>query len=333
MNLLKYKDMFMEAAEKIDLLPPSSDFVFKGIFGKESHKRVLISLLNSILDGKPVIRDITLENTDIPKNKKKGKSVRLDIRATTDDSTKINIEVQCEDEGSIMNRSRFYSSKRLPEELKEGEEYDDLPKTIIIWLLNYNETKRKYHTHEAVYTFLETPLDLPAIASDSSRIILIELKKVSLKQASISRIFDVWMYFLKSPEKIPADFLTIEEVKEAMNTLAHLSQDPATRREYNDRLKARNDAINARSHAINVAKREAREAIQEAEEAKREAKEAKREAEEAKREAEEARQAEVRGEQRIREIARNMLSAGVDIKIVSISSGISIDELEKLNVC
>jgi predicted transposase/invertase (TIGR01784 family) len=246
----------MQPEEKIDLLPPSADYVFKNVFAKETHKRALISLLNSILEGHPIIRDITIENPEIPRDFKKGKSVGLDIRATTDDKTKLQIDVQCQEDGRIANRSVFYQSKMQKNALKKNEEYDDLPNIISIWLVNYDETKRKYHTHEALYTFKKTPLDQPEIATDKFRTFIVELPKVDIKHAKVSDIFKVWVYFLRNPEKIPPEFLTIPEVKEAMEELRYVSCDPEVRRGYDSYIKWQNDQINARSHAFNKGKRE-----------------------------------------------------------------------------
>ena len=44
-------------------LRPTEDFAFKRIFGREDSKRSLMSLLNAILDGNPVIKDLTILNT------------------------------------------------------------------------------------------------------------------------------------------------------------------------------------------------------------------------------------------------------------------------------
>jgi predicted transposase/invertase (TIGR01784 family) len=66
------------------------------------------------------------------------------------------------------------------------------------------------------------------------------------------------MYFLKAPQELPQEFLEIEEVNKAMNTLTYVSQDPKLRRIYNERLKAQNDAINEISHAKNVGRKEGR---------------------------------------------------------------------------
>jgi predicted transposase/invertase (TIGR01784 family) len=287
--------------EKTGLLPPSSDFVFKNIFAKSSHKRALISLINSILDGNPVVRDITIENPEIPRDFKKGRGVGLDIRATTNDGTKLCIEIQCRDDGSVVNRSIFCQAKLHKRELSIGEEFDELPNVISIWLTNYDETKRKYHTHEAMYMFKKTPLDAPEIASDKSRIIVVELPKVEIRQASISDLFKVWVYFLRNPEKIPAEFLTIPEVEEAMRELEYVSHDPEMRQAYNDYTKWQNDQINARSHAYNKGRNEGRN--------------------------------EGRSEGRsegMREAAVRMFSKGIDINDISEVTGLSSSEIEAL---
>lgn len=43
------------------LLPLRNDFVFKRVFGIESHKRVLVCSLNAILNDKPKIKSIEID--------------------------------------------------------------------------------------------------------------------------------------------------------------------------------------------------------------------------------------------------------------------------------
>ncbi|MDR0723912.1 MAG: Rpn family recombination-promoting nuclease/putative transposase, partial [Endomicrobium sp.] len=69
------------------LLNPSSDYVFKNLFGVDKHKRVLVCLLNAILKGKPMISSITLVNPEHKKKREKGKTATLDIEAVTDKGT------------------------------------------------------------------------------------------------------------------------------------------------------------------------------------------------------------------------------------------------------
>ncbi|MDR1597379.1 MAG: Rpn family recombination-promoting nuclease/putative transposase, partial [Holosporales bacterium] len=61
------------------LLSPQIDFVFKNIFGVEGKEPLLISFLNSLFKGNPVVKNLTLGNTDICKTRHDGKSNRLDV--------------------------------------------------------------------------------------------------------------------------------------------------------------------------------------------------------------------------------------------------------------
>ncbi|MDR3079103.1 MAG: Rpn family recombination-promoting nuclease/putative transposase, partial [Rickettsiales bacterium] len=81
------------------LLEPTRDFVFKNIFGVERNRRIVVSFLNAVLEGNPKISSIEFGNSEIPRARKDGKSVRLDILARTPDDTIINIEIQRIDRG------------------------------------------------------------------------------------------------------------------------------------------------------------------------------------------------------------------------------------------
>jgi predicted transposase/invertase (TIGR01784 family) len=283
--------------EGTDLLAPGCDFVFKSIFGLNEHKTELISLLNAILDGNPHVKDVTIENSEIPKDIIDGKSVRLDINATSDDLTKFSVEIQCANVGRIMNRAAFYQAKQMPGELLEGQSYDNMPNLISIWFTTYKETKRRHHTSEAVYMFRESSLDPIEVASEKFRTFIVELEKIDLSKAKANNMFDVWSYFLIAPDKIPEEFLKIEEVKNAMSTLNYVSHDKNQRRIYNSIVKARNDTINAMAHAKNEGI-----AI-----------------------------GETRGKkERDREIALKMLKKGNSIEDIADLTGLSIEEINSL---
>ena len=93
-----------------DLLSPTSDFVFYHIFGVEKRKSVLISLLNSILKGNPRVKDVRIDPTEHKRTTIDGKTIVLDIKATIDDGTIVNIEMQCINTGDIYHRSIYYQS-------------------------------------------------------------------------------------------------------------------------------------------------------------------------------------------------------------------------------
>jgi predicted transposase/invertase (TIGR01784 family) len=245
------------------LLKPSSDFVFKNLFGLEKHKKVLVCLLNAILQEHPHINGITLVNTEHKKKRKDGRSVTLDIEAVTDQKTIVDIEIQCDRDGNLVNRAMHHMSRLMKDELDENESFDSMPDIISIWLTDYKETRRRHHTHEAVYMFKPNPLDGIETASEKTRIFIIELPKVDLKHASINDMFSVWMYFLKNPEMIPSEFLKkIPEVHEALEELKILSMDEEFRARYNVHIKEQNDRrsreANAKAEGIAIGEEKGR---------------------------------------------------------------------------
>jgi len=234
--------MNMKVDGEVDLLPVKNDYVFANLFGKRSHERVLVCLLNAILNGKPIIKSVRLDQTEYKKNTVDGKSVRLDISATSDDGTKLHIEMQCRNEGNIADRASFLQSKLRENELHEGENYSNIPNIISIWICVESVTKRKGCCHEIVPMYKKTELDPVEVSSEKMRLFIIELSKLeTTPKQFLNDMFSVWMMFIKDPKSLPKKFLSISEVKEAMDELTYMSADQGVRAEYQARVKALND--------------------------------------------------------------------------------------------
>jgi predicted transposase/invertase (TIGR01784 family) len=289
-------------SETNGLLKPSSDFVFANLFGVDKHKKALICLLNAILKGKPTIKSITLLNPQHKKQRKDGKSTALDIEAVTDNESIVDIEIQCKRDGNLVNRAFYHQTRMMKDELDEGQSYDSCPNIISIWLTDYHETQRQHHTHEAVYMFKANHLDGIEIASEKTRIFVIELPKVDLRKATIKDMFSVWMFFLKNPELIPDEFIKkVPEVHEALEELKVMSINKEFRAAYNAHVKAQNDR---RSREAN-AKEEGREEGIAIGEEKGELKKA-------------------------RETAVKLLAMGLHVDQIATATGLSIDEIVRL---
>ncbi len=298
----------------IDLLPPSNDYVFASLFGKKSHERVLVCLLNSILNGKPHIKSVKLEPTEYKKTSIDGKSIRLDIVATSDDGTILNVEIQCKCNGNIEDRASFYKARLRRDKLKEGENYSSIPDIISIWICVEPETNRKGCCHEIVDMYKDNGIDPIEIASEKMRHFIIELTKLEATPKSfLNDMFTVWMQFIKAPETIPPEFLEIPEVKEAMDELTYMSSDPETRAVYDARVKELNDIYSGMTtkykEGLEAGRTEGRaEGRIEGEKAgiEKGAKEAKI------------------------ETARNFLKLGLTVEQVAEGTGLSIAEIESI---
>ena len=204
------------------LFDPKEDFIFKMIFGTEENKSILISLLNSILKGRPYINDVTLENTEISKIFKDAKSSRLDISATDDNGIKYDIEMQCRKTKDIINRTLFYASKLYNKDLKENEDYNK-SRVISIWIFGENITDRHEPISEALMTFQPNKEDTYGIMTNNLRIIYLELNKYIVSDENIKYKLSKWVDFLKDPINLNKDTAEDKDIDKARKTLEYIS--------------------------------------------------------------------------------------------------------------
>lgn len=207
-----------------NLLDPKQDYIFKNIFGVEKNKKLLLSLLNAILDDDPHINDLTMHNTEISKILKEDKTSRLDVRARTDTGIEIDIEIQCQNTGEIPERAAHYTARMLPRNIKSKESYRN-SHVIGIWTLGENINDRVAPVSNVYLTYQPTDTDDPQIMTECMRIITIELAKFNPKTANLNDMLTAWLSFLKAPEFMDESYLKNKEVEEAMDTLEYISAD------------------------------------------------------------------------------------------------------------
>ena len=120
--------------------------------------RLVEELPNGVL-GRSDIRVITVETEKKFPALLLQKSVQLDVLATLDDGSKVNIEIQIRETGADPFRSRFYHSIMDTNHLRRGESYNDLPCTYVIFITE----KDIFGLGERIYTFtdLDIRLNLP----------------------------------------------------------------------------------------------------------------------------------------------------------------------------
>ena len=85
------------------------DYAFKRVFGRNGNESILKDFLESILDIE--IKDITIQNPEIPKNMKDGKVGLLDIRAEINGDEITEVEMQVQNQYNINKRSPIYLTK------------------------------------------------------------------------------------------------------------------------------------------------------------------------------------------------------------------------------
>jgi predicted transposase/invertase (TIGR01784 family) len=228
----------------MDVLDPKVDFVFKKIFGSEENKDVLLSFLNDTLkktEQQPLTH-IILVNPYLDTTMVKDKLSILDVRARTADGKQINLEIQLFNKYDIQKRTLFYWSKMYSGQLKEGQPYADLKKTITINILNFRVIPNdRYHS---IFHLRED--HTRHILTDDIEIHFLELPKLVSFYKSSDHLVR-WLSFLKGVDKSKWEELSMDkpELKKAMAALEYLSQDEEARMLYEMRMKALMDERSA----------------------------------------------------------------------------------------
>ena len=295
-----------EAEERMKL---TVDYAFKRVFGKNGNESILKDLLESILNIE--IKSITIQNPEIPKNMKEGKVGVLDVRAELNGDEITEVEMQVQDQHNIDKRSPTYLTKIYSDQLKEGEQYIEVKKVVVINILNFDYYKRNSYHSVARMMFEESKenekVDLGYIVEDKYatkdlEMHFIELPKFRKKDPDMSNKLEQWLCLICDEEdKIKMAESKNEEIEKAKKELEKLAMNPEDRELYELRLKAIRDEMNIRysGYIDGMAEGEAKG------------------------------RAEGKNERNI-EIAKNMLKENVNIQFISKMTGLNLEEIEKL---
>ncbi len=283
-------------------IDPKNDFAFHWVFGRVENKDILLSFLNAVFKLPPSekLTDIILIDTNLTKEVLQEKASRLDVRAETKTGEQINIEIQLINEHNTEKRTLFYWSRMYTSQLKAGQNYSKLKKTVTINILNFNYiATSKYHN---IFQLLER--DSRVLLTDVLEIHFLELPKLKQKEVTLETPLVNWLLFFKAfrDQKL-REVLAVNEpaIGKAMRALDLIEQDEQARRIYELREKARYDYTSAMDARLEQGKAEGKL------EGKTEGK-----------------------MERTIEIARNMLLLKMNIDVIQKTTGLSSEEISKL---
>ncbi len=238
------------------------DFAFKQLFGTSGSEEILMTFLNAMLRDslESPIQSLQFEDPHLNREHEEDKLSILDVSATLDTGTKINVEIQLNNNHDILKRSLFYWSKLYSSQLKKGMPYSSLHKTITINLLNFVMFKdyEAFHTTGKLWNIQQQQL-----LSDDIEIHVIEIPKL-MQQWREEKVnpwqdsFVRWLLLLPANEDEHLTH-TLEEIamnqdpilQKAMDKWEHMSQDASFRKEYEAREKALMDEAAGIAHALN----------------------------------------------------------------------------------
>ena len=137
------------------LISPKNDVVFQILFGEVGSENITKSFLEAVLDEH--ISKIDLSKNPVLRNivpgKKKG---ILDVIAEINDTEKCNIEMQVGKREDIIQRILYYWSRTYIRDIKEGENYDKLQRTIAVLIADFEIPQLEELNYITKWKLIET---------------------------------------------------------------------------------------------------------------------------------------------------------------------------------
>ena len=285
---------------RMQFLDATTDIAFKKLFGDQKRSGLTISFLNSVLGLKQgeLIATITImtgENLPLAPD---GKRSFLDINCIDEQGRNYIVEVQKQDEGNFLSRAQFYVGNALARQLPKKADYKDLVPVIFVGVVVNFEIfplLNDFLTHHGIVNF-KTGIK----SHFHSEYHYLELKKFTKQEYELVNDVEKWAYLLKHAhdlDHIPSAVSTSTELNEAFEVLEHgmwNNHDLAVYLAEQELLyKDENIEAAATAKALAIGLEEGRN------------KEKK-------------------------EIARNLLAQGFEVKIIAAATGLTLDEIEKI---
>ena len=237
---------------KEELLKPKIDVVFHSLFRK-GNERITKALISSITREK--IENIELDNDRYIVGKYPEEKLGiLDLKATLNNGTICDIEIQLSNKGDTAERFLYYWSRIYSGQLVKGEEYKKLNKVIGIIILDYNfEETKEIEQISTKWKIKEVTTGKELVLTDVLELYIIEVPKVKrILEKNPNDKLAQWIQFLDNPneKEVHRAMENNEEIKEAMEELEEISKIKQLRRIAELKDKAIRDEKNALAHAI-----------------------------------------------------------------------------------
>ncbi|MBT9584324.1 Rpn family recombination-promoting nuclease/putative transposase [bacterium] len=219
----------------------------------------------------------------------------LDIRAQDARGRFYNVEVQVEREDGYVERSVYYAAELLTSQLQKGQPFTKLAPTIGISLLDFALFPKQDDLH-SVYVLYDVAHQRKL--SDVLEMHYIEM--IKFKESKPHRLrtpFEKWLHILKYGELYEGDLPAVLQQEEGIKMAIESMNQAFARDEVRELIEARIRFQRDEATRLDRAKQEGlKQGL----------------------------------EQGRREVARNLLLSGASLEMISLATGLSLDDLNRL---
>ena len=291
-----------------------NDYFVRYLLGSLGNEDILENIVNAVLEdlGFETVHNLQIINPhNLPENINLKESV-LDVKAVTKDKRKVIIEIQLSGNIDFLRRIYYYISKNIVSEVEEKEPYDIISEVISINFVDFNMDFNDKGKPHRCFKLIDT--ENPDIVLDMVQMHIVEVprfKKVlyntNIEDIKKKKILS-WIEFFTSKD--------LDKVKDKLKEVNNIMPKVINKYERFISSEDEMEVYNARDAFLYgqtiMLKREREEGIQEGIE-----KGIQKGIQEGRR------------EEQIN-IARSFKNAGIDIKIISENTGLSVEEINKL---
>ncbi len=177
---------------------PLTDFGFKRIFGSPFNSDLLVDFLNAVLAGEHVVKDVEYNNSEkFGTNEAERKAV-FDVYCTTEDGSRIIVEMQNVYQSFYKDRSIYYSTFPIVEQAKKGDWNYELKDVYTIGILNFTFPEDKKSDNGVFREVKLMDIKKKEVFYDKLTYIYVELANFNKEIDECETVLDKWLFCLKN---------------------------------------------------------------------------------------------------------------------------------------
>ena len=164
-----------------------TDFGFKRIFGTAMNKDLLICFLNSLFDGKQVVKDVSYLNPEHVGDVYTDRRAIFDVYCEGENGEKFIVEMQNAYQTYFKDRSLFYSTFPIREQAA---------------LLNFDMNEEAFEKEKIRHSVQLCDTATHKVFYDKLEFIYVEIAKFNKSLEELETLYDKWLYALKNLYKL-----------------------------------------------------------------------------------------------------------------------------------
>ena len=164
-----------------------TDFGFQRIFGTAINKDLLICFLNSLFDGKQVVKDVSYLNPEHVGDVYTDRKAIFDVYCEGENGEKFIVEMQNAYQTYFKDRSLFYSTFPIREQAA---------------LLNFDMNEEAFEKEKIRHSVQLCDTATHKVFYDKLELIYVEIAKFNKSLEELETLYDKWLYALKNLYKL-----------------------------------------------------------------------------------------------------------------------------------